>query len=61
MRALPQLRPVRLDERARPGAAPSPRRLRELRWELARGRYRVEPRLVAEAVLSAPDPEARRD
>jgi hypothetical protein len=60
MPAPSQLRPARLDERARPGAAPSPRRLRELRWELARGRYRVRPELVAEAILSAPGPAERR-
>ncbi len=63
MPALPQLRSVRPDERARPGTAPTPRRLRELKWTVARGRYRVSPELVAAALLTAyaPDPGARPD
>ena len=36
-------------------------RLRELRWEIARRRYRVAPELVAEAIVSGLDPPARPD
>ena len=52
--------------RARPGSVPSASRLEELKAAVAGGRYRVDPALVAEAMLSStlrqePGRSARRD
>lgn len=46
--------------RARSGPAPSPERLRELARQVAAGSYRVPPDRVAEALLRALGPPARR-
>jgi hypothetical protein len=53
----PQLRLVPSPDRMRPGAPPSRERIAELRKQIAAGTYRVRPRRVAAAMLSA-DPRA---
>ena len=56
MDRLPPLRPAVPGRRARPAAAPSEERLRELARAVSDGSYRVEPSRVAEAMLTSRRP-----